>query len=170
MKRILTLPTWQVFILFIIPAIFPSSYLGLILTLVWASFIGVCVYTVANSLHKKLPEYHELKIKRFNFYLLFALVYFIIVVIVFEGGYEINQDNYKDYGWAIAVIIPLHLFMMYCVFYLIWFIAKAIATVENKRVVFFETYAANFFLLWFFPIGVWFVHSKILKIFSETTQ
>ena len=53
---------------------------------------------------------------------------------------------------------------MYCLFYLIWFIAKSIATIENGRIVGFDIYSGNFFLLWFFPIGIWWMHPKIRKI------
>jgi hypothetical protein len=55
-------------------------------------------------------------------------------------------------------------------FYVIWFIAKAIATIEQNEVVTFDTYAENFFLLWFFPIGIWFMHPKVRKIFSAGTE
>jgi hypothetical protein len=170
MRKILTLPTWQVFLLLIIPAIFPSNYFGLVLTIVWAGLLVYCTYFLGNSLYEKLPAGHDLKINRFNFHLFFALAYLVIVFIVFRGGYEINQDNYKDYGWTIAIIIPLHLFTMYCMFYVIWFIAKAIATIEYNKVVTFDVYAGNFFLLWFFPIGIWFVHPKVHKIFWVETE
>jgi len=167
MKKILTLPTWQVFLLWIIPCFFPSETLaGIILTIIWAGFVAYCVYFLGDSLYQKLPVGHDLKIKRFHFNLLFPLVYLIIVFILFDGGYEINQNNYKEYGWTLAIIIPLHLFTMYCLFYTIWFIAKCIATIENNSVVGFDNYAGSFFLLWFFPIGVWFVHPKVRKIFS----
>lgn len=166
MKKILTLPTWQVFLLLIIPAFFPTTTLfGLILTVVWAGLIAFCVYFLGNSLYERLPIGHDLKIIRFRFNLLFALVYLIIVLIVFEGGYEINQDNYNDYGWLTLAVIPLHLFAMYCMFYTIWFIAKCIATIENNKVVGFDNYAGYFFLLWFFPIGIWWVHPKVRRIF-----
>ncbi len=166
MKSILTLPTWQVFLFLILPAFFSKApFVGIILTGIWEVLLAYCVYFLGKSLYQRLPEGHDLKIKRFNFHLLFAIAYLAIVFIVFSGGYEINQDNYKNYGWALAIIIPLHLFTMYCMFYVIWFIAKAIATIENKKVVGFDIYASSFFLLWFFPIGIWWVHPKVRSIF-----
>jgi hypothetical protein len=171
MRKILTLPTWQVFLLLIIPSFFPSeTTAGIILTVVWAGFVAYCIYFLGESLYQALPVGHDLKIKRFYFNLLFPVVYMIIVFILFDGGYELNQDNYKEYGWILAIIIPLHLFAMYCLFYTIWFIAKCIATIENKKVVGFDNYAGNFFLLWMFPIGIWFVHPKVRKIFSMDTE
>ena len=171
MNKILTTSTWQVFLILIIPAFIPStSLVGLVLTIVWVGFIAYCVYFLGNSLYEKLPVGHDLKIKHFHFNLLFPLVYLIIVFIVFDGGYEINQDNYKDYGWLATVIVPLHLFAMYCIFYTIWFIAKSIATIENNKVVGFDIYAGNFFLLWFFPIGIWWVHPKVRNIFSVNSE
>ena len=166
MKKILTLPTWQVFVLLILPCIFPSSYCGIVLTILYGIFSTNCIYFLGTSLYKKLPVGHDLKIKSFTFYLFFAIAYLTIVFILFDGGYEINQDNYKNYGWTIAIIIPLHIFTMFSLFYVIWFIAKAIETIERKNVVGFGEYAGNFFLLWFFPIGIWWVHPKVRKIFQ----
>jgi len=167
MKKILTLPAWQVFLLFIVPCFFPSGTLAsTILTIIWVAFFAYCTYFLGDSLYQKLPVGHDLKIKRFYFHLLFPGVYMIIVYFLFGGGYEINQNNYHEYGGWLTVIIPLHLYAMYCMFYTIWFIAKCIATIENNRVVGFDNYAGNFFLLWFFPIGVWFIQPKVCKIFS----
>lgn len=170
MRKILTLPTWQVFLLLIIPAIFPLNDFGYVLTITWVGFLAYGTYFLGCSLYDKLPAGHDLKINRFNFHLLFPLLYLAVVVVAFKGGYEINHDNYKDYGWTAGIIIPLHLFVMYCMFYVIWFIAKAIATIENNKVVAFDTYAGNFFLLWFFPIGIWFVHPKVRKILLENEE
>jgi hypothetical protein len=170
MKKILTLPTWQVFILLVIPAIFPISYFGLVLIILWAGLFIYFIYFLGNSLYQKLPAGHDLKIKTFNYLLFFAIAYLAIVNVVFHGGYSITQNNYKDYGWSIAIIIPLHLFTMYCMFYVIWFIAKAIATIENHKVVGFDRYAGNFFLLVLFPIGIWWIHPKVRKIFSAERE
>lgn len=168
MKKLLTLPTWQIFLLLMLPFILPSpsSYFGLTLTILYSIILAYCVYFLGTSLYKKLPVGHDLKLKSFTFYLLFAIVYITVVFILFNGGYEFNQGNYKSYGWTIAIIIPLHFFLMFSLLYVIWFIAKAIETIERKKVVGFGEYAGNFFLLWFFPLGIWWVHPKIRKIFQ----
>ena len=167
MNKILTLPTWQVFLFLIFPVFFPmETIVELIITIIWSGLIVYLVYFLGNSLYKRLPLGHDLKISRFHINLFFPTIYLIIIFIVFDGGYDINQDNYKDFGWIIAIILPLHFFTMYCIFYTIWFIAKSIATIENKKNVGFENYSSNFFLLWFFPIGIWWIHPKIRRIFT----
>jgi hypothetical protein len=171
MKKILTLPTWQVFLLLIIPFFLPPiSYLSVAILIAWGIIIAYCTYFIGNNLYEKLPVGHDLNIKRFNFQLFFPLIYIVVILLVFKGGYRIDQSNYKDYGWLAKVIIPLHIYAMFCMFYVIWFIAKAIATIEYNHVVGLDVYLGNFFLLWFFPIGIWWIHPKVRKIFSEDTE
>jgi len=171
MKKILTLTSWQIFILLLLPFVFPDSYLGLLLTIIYEGLFTYCVYFLGHSLYEKLPAGHDLKIKRLDFHLFFAWVYITIVLILFKGGYNINQDNYKDFGLSIYLIVPLHIFTLYCIFYVIWFIAKSIATIQKNNVVGFGDYIGNFFLLlWFFPIGVWWIQPKVREIFSFNTE
>lgn len=170
MRKIFTIPTWQVFLLLILPGFFPvSNSIGIFISVTWALFFLCCTYLLGNILYKKLPTGHDLNLNRFHFNLFFPVIYFTIIFIVYDGGYDINQDTYKNYGRVAAIIIPLHLFSMYCMFYTIWFIGKTIATIENNKVVTFDNYAGNFFLLWFFPIGIWWMHPKIKRIISNET-
>jgi len=166
MKTILGLPTFVVFIFLILPAFFPTSTFGFMITLLWLGVTSYFVFRLGNALYRKLPDGHDLKLSRFNLYFFFIVVYSAILLIIFNGGYEINQDNFKDYGWLLLLIVPLHIFTMYCIFYLIWFLAKTMATIEFKKKVGFDTYAGNFFLIWFFFIGIWWIHPKIQKIFA----
>jgi hypothetical protein len=59
---------------------------------------------------------------------------------------------------------------MICFFYCIHFASKSLKAVELQRTVTFRDYVADFFLFWFFPIGVWFIQPKINKIFNRTLQ
>ena len=67
----------------------------------------------------------------------------------------------------IAVIIPLHLFAMYCIFYCLTFVAKNLVKAETGKRVTFYDYAGPFFLLWFFPIGVWFIQPRINRLYAK---
>jgi len=64
----------------------------------------------------------------------------------------------------IRVVFPLHIFSMFCIFYAMWFISKAIKTIEFQKPVSFSDYAGEFFLLWLFPVGIWIIQPKINKI------
>jgi hypothetical protein len=64
-------------------------------------------------------------------------------------------------------MIVASFFMGYSMIYIYWFIAKSIATVENQKKIGFDAYSRYFFLVWIFPIGIWWMHPKVKKIFSN---
>jgi len=168
MKKIFTLPTWVVAIFLISPIFFVPSILGLALLIIWETLLTVCIYSLGNNLYKKLPPNHNLKLERFHIFLFFILVYTLACMIIFKGGYDINQDTYQDYGWGVYVLVPLHIFLIYCMFYILRFLAKAIATIEYNGNVLFGEYVGYIFLFFFFPIGIWIMHPKIRKILTST--
>ena len=70
-------------------------------------------------------------------------------------------------GGLIAVIVPLHLFSIFCIFYSVYFVAKTFKTVELQREVTFSDFVGEFFMLWFYPIGIWIIQPKINKMIEE---
>jgi hypothetical protein len=65
------------------------------------------------------------------------------------------------------VIFPLHLLAVGCMFYLLSFVSKNLALAETGKEVTFYDYAGPFFLLWFFPIGVWIVQPRMNRLYAE---
>lgn len=59
------------------------------------------------------------------------------------------------------IIVPLHLLSMFGILYSIYFSAKTFKTVELQRNVQFSDFAGEFFLIWFYFIGVWIIQPKI---------
>ena len=45
-----------------------------------------------------------------------------------------------------------------------YFVAKTLKTVELQKEVLFSDFAGEFFIVWFFPIGIWIIQPKINKI------
>lgn len=64
-------------------------------------------------------------------------------------------------------ILPLHLLAMVAIFYALLFTAKSLVTLERNRSSAFFEYSGPFFLLWFFPIGVWFVQPRVNDLLGE---
>jgi hypothetical protein len=67
---------------------------------------------------------------------------------------------------VLAVIFPFHLLAVFCMFYLLRFVARNLALAETGKKVTFYDYAGPFFLLWFFPIGVWLVQPRINRLYA----
>ena len=70
-------------------------------------------------------------------------------------------------GIGIGILIPLHLFSMFCMFYLLYFCSKTIKSIELKREALFGDYIGEFLLLWFFVIGIWIIQPKINKMVDK---
>lgn len=70
----------------------------------------------------------------------------------------------------VLVFIPLHLFAFFCMFYDLYFVSESLALAETRKPVFFPDYAGEFFLLWFFPIGIWFIQPKINRLCGSARE
>lgn len=122
------------------------------------------LYTVATRLHPKLPADHQLKINRFRFAFFFPVVY-IVAVICFVVVI-VTSDSPE---WLFA-IFPFQILAMVCMFYVLYFTSKSIKSVELQRRVQFGDYAGEFFMIWIFFVGVWYIQPRINAIFANDTS
>jgi len=65
-----------------------------------------------------------------------------------------------------AVLLPLHLLAMTCLIYDLYFVAKCLALAVTGKPKAFSDFAGTFFLLWFFPIGVWSIQPKVNRLYE----
>ena len=72
-----------------------------------------------------------------------------------------------EYICAGQVVFPLHLFATFCFFYVFYFVAKSLVTVNKRKEVFIGDYAKSWILLCLFPIGVWFIQPRINQLYTE---
>lgn len=99
----------------------------------------------------------RLRVRFFRFALLYPTVY----IVIFFATFNATGPT------LLALIFPLHLFAMFCLFYDLYFVSKSLALVEKGRLVSFYDYSGAFFLLWFFPLGVWFIQPRINRLYAE---
>ena len=126
-------------------------------------------WSVAIGLQSKIPEHVTMKVKKFKIlffipllYLLGMLVYFFFA---FSSFFQLNPiPNPQLILGVFAIILPLHLFSMFCIFYIMYFVSKTLKTVELQREVKFGDFVGEFFMVWFFPIGIWMIQPKVNKM------
>lgn len=98
-------------------------------------------------------------------FLWFALVFpslyiFLFIAYFFSTGPVIAS-------W---IIVPPHLLAMFCIFYTIYFAAKSLAAAQASQPVTFYDYAGPFFLIWFFPLGIWVLQPRINRLYAQSTK
>jgi len=130
-------------------------------------------YALGVNLHQKLPETVQTNLKRFKLFLFLPVAYIFLMVTI--GPFALSNISNLEvdpspFFLSFAIILPMHLFSMFCIFYCLRFIAKTMKAVEWQRPVSFSDYAGEFFLIWFFPIGVWFIQPRINELFKEKEQ
>ncbi len=137
-------------------------YVGLLFGWFWSIGIG---------LQKFIPTDIKMKIKKFKIFFFIPLTYILfLLAIIGTTFYGISSGSNAVggiVGKMLFVVIPLHLFSMFCILYLLYFVSKTIKTTELKRNVTFSEFAGEFFMIWFFPIGIWFIQPRLNKIASE---
>jgi hypothetical protein len=147
--------------------------------IIMALFIGTLLgweWSVAIGLQKMVPAGVKMKVTNFKIFFFVPVVYmsFILVYIFYVLSANFSSFSHPEaisFGVYIYIsftlIVPIHLFSMFCLFYCIYFVAKTIKTVELQREVSFSDFIGEFFLTWFFMIGVWLLQPKINKMRKE---
>ncbi|RNC86368.1 MAG: hypothetical protein ED556_08730 [Winogradskyella sp.] len=139
-------------------------YVGLFFGWFWSIGIG---------LQKYIPTDIKMKIKKFKIFFFIPLIYILfLIAIIGTSFYGVSSGNNAVggiVGKMLFIVIPMHLFSMFCTFYLLYFTSKTIKTTELERNVTFSDFIGEFFMIWFFPIGIWFIQPRINKIINEKT-
>ena len=98
----------------------------------------------------------------------------MISVVIAGAMINLNADSGdispQIVAGSMALIIPLHLFSMFCIIHTIYFVAKAYKIAETQRAVTFSDFVGEFFLAWFFIIGVWIMQPKINTMVNEQPE
>jgi hypothetical protein len=124
-------------------------------------------WAIAHGLQKKLPSELKLNVTRFRIFMLLPILYFVFAFFML-GSLEGNTENGQEPNWdTFALIVPLHLFSMFCIFYCLYFVAKTYKTVELQRKVIFSDFIGEFFMIWIFPVGIWFIQPKINRLMKN---
>ena len=108
-------------------------------------------YTLGINLYKKLPNTVNMNLTMFKIALFYPTIYILLFYLFMYGILNQAVSGSSLNPAIFLLIIPLHLFAMFCIFYTLYFNAKSLKSVELQRPVHFSDYAGEFFLIGFFP-------------------
>ena len=125
-------------------------------------------WSLGIGLNRLLPDTLKQKTGLFRLALVFPIMY----IIFFLGfiGYmfvSLTSEMASVNSGIIFFILPLHLLAMASMIYTLYFLAKTFKTAELRKEVSFSDFIGEFFMFWFYPIGVWFLQPKVNKMLEE---
>jgi hypothetical protein len=180
MKFFLKLKHWQLFIMtwglpmivnvysFSKPTILFQSFPILMIFFTAGTFGWI--WSIGKVLHKRLPQGVKLNLALFHVFLIIPVLY-IIIILCGLSFTMLSGANGEGFAWGFisypAVLITIHLLSMVMIFLALRFAAKVMKSVEIDRLAKFSDYAGEFFLIWFMPVGVWFLQPRLNRMVKE---
>ena len=125
-------------------------------------------WSLAIGLQKYIPKDVKMKVTKFKVFFFIPLIYILFLMVYMSGALFGMRSNIEAVGpWIIAIILPMHLLSMFCIFYTMYFVAKTLKTAELQRKTGFGDFAGEFFLIWFYFIGIWIIQPRVNALYSK---
>ena len=135
-------------------------------------------WSMAIGLQDKLPKGMKMNVNLFKVFFIIPLVFlllYLFFMVSFFGNIENLEnlenleylENFDNFGlvlFGFFMMFILSLFSMFCAFYQFWFIAKTIKSAQLQREADFGDFVGEFFLVWFYPIGVWILQPVVNRL------
>lgn len=118
-------------------------------------FFSLWVHSVVKGLIEKYEQ--QFNIRKFTRTLILTTLYICLL-----GTYNaLTFDTEDEPKWLILVIIIGQFYLCINLLYIATSFAKAIASADLKRPVTLADYLGYVVLIFFFPIGIWWLYPKI---------
>lgn len=144
------------------------AIIPILLILYWLWSVGV-------GLNNRLSKELRLQTSKFRISLIIIVLYLVTILIyiwvIMNGWVSYNIFyRYTDNGMNLpifALFFLLNVFIAFCFLFSYHFVAKILKTAESHRKADFSSYVGDFFLIWLFPIGIWFIQPRINNLVKD---
>jgi hypothetical protein len=123
------------------------------------------LYALGTNLFKRLPPTATMNLTAFRICFFISVAYLCLFTLSFIWMFVIVSSGGKPNLLIIFLLFVMEFGYVFCIFYCLYFVAKTLKAVEWQRPVTFSDYIGEFFLLWFYFVGVWFIQPGINKLF-----
>lgn len=144
------------------PFVGRGLFIALVCLVTWS------FWTLGVQLFQELRAPASLNLFRFRAGLIYVLAY--IAIIIWFPSDEFLLNNYKPaaYGWRWA-IWPIGLGFVYFLFYALYFLSKCIVLLRKKAGI-DEPVLLYMLLFWFFPVGIFVLHPRLIELLAATRK
>lgn len=177
------LKAWQVFLLLVLPMFASQFYLvsnlslqqplsieefealfgqTILMSLLMAFILLAWLLSIGMAANRRVKENLRRNTRLALASAVYAISYIAIAPFIWPGPGELSSGES-----SMALVFPFHLLAMVAVFYVLAFAARNIIMAERQSEVSFFDYSGPFFLMWFFPVGVWFVQPRVNRLVSS---
>ncbi len=147
-----------------------AKFFPLVMVL-FASLIFSWFWSVAVGLQNNMPRSVEMKTTKFKIFSCIPLLYvsgfcvFLFITLAKIKPQELPQIPME---WLTPILFILHILSVFGIFYSMYFAAKTLKTAELQREVAFKDFVSEFFMFWFFPVGVWILQPRINEMAEKS--
>lgn len=168
MKLFLIAKHWQVFLLLVgsmvggalLQPASPDPFLGMVVgTLLFMGVWMLWLWSIAAGANEKLDVSLRKSTRLMVVGVGFAAFYLAVSPFIWP--------DLKGNPGIPSLMVPMHLLAMVGIFYALLFTANRLVTLERRQKVSFFDYSGPFFLIWFFPLGVWFVQPRVNRLLGS---
>ena len=120
------------------------------------------IWSIGNVSNRAASESARRPDRFFNFALPYTFTYLVFAYFFFP-----SPGKMDDPVVPIGFVMILHIFAVVCTFYAIASAAMRLKSYETGNRVGFGGAFGTFLMIWFFPLGVWFVQPRINRASAE---
>lgn len=140
------------------------------------------LWSIGKGMQDYIDEEFRLQTKWFSISIIFVVVYTVLFTVSMTSmlshfvssiaetkgqDFDLFTDHLRSQFYMLAIVTPFHLLAFGCCFYNLYFAAKTVKTFEFQDEVSFSDFVSEFFMFWFYPIGVWMIQPKINNWLAE---
>jgi hypothetical protein len=173
LKFFIVLRPWQAFIFLFFPMLllmtmhsitmiggkFLNEWLSVIATWVWGFVLYIWIFSIGHFSNQRLAKPLQKKDFIFKAGLAFATAYMVVFALVFNLTLDMPL-------W----LVPFHVTAMAGSFYSLVFTARQLVSLREQREAKYSDYLPTFFLMWFNPIGVWFIQPMVKELLGSQSE
>ncbi|WP_343635993.1 hypothetical protein [Fluviicola sp.] len=131
-------------------------------------------WSVLSKLSKLIPPHVRFPVRRVKLLFIVPILYFCLLP--FYIIFIIKTITYQDEANLLTVAVLglffflLHFFSIFCMLHTFFFVAKTVKSIELQRNPRFSNFVGDFFLIWIFPVGIWFIQPRINALVEKATN